>query len=94
MFFNQVDILDRRTINWNLRFTRNNQLYKMLISVCYLINEGLIQSKSDGSKQFMDFIDEQRMSRLYEKFVLEYYKKEFPQLSLQLLIFHGWWMMG
>ncbi|MGP5095360.1 5-methylcytosine-specific restriction endonuclease system specificity protein McrC [Staphylococcus equorum subsp. linens] len=82
LFFNQVDILDRRTINWKLRFTRNNQLYKMLISVCYLINEGLIQSKNDGSKQFMDFIDEQRMSRLYEKFVLEYYKKEFPQLSV------------
>ena len=25
-------------------------------------------------------MDEQRMCRLYEKFILEYYKKEFPQL--------------
>lgn len=82
LFFNQVDVLDNREINWNLRFTRNSQLYKMLISVCYLVNERLIQSKSDGSKQFMDFIDEQRMSRLYEKFILEYFKREFPQLSV------------
>ena len=30
----------------------------------------------------MDFLDEQRMCRLYEKFILEYYRKEFPQLSV------------
>lgn len=82
LFFGQVDILDDRKINWKLRFTRNNRIYKMLLSICYLINESLIQSKNDGSKQFMDFIDEQNMSRLYEKFVLEYYKKEFPKLSV------------
>ena len=29
----------------------------------------------------MDFLDEQRMSRLYEKFILEYYKKHYPDLS-------------
>ena len=29
----------------------------------------------------MDFLDEQRMSRLYEKFILEYYRKEHPQIS-------------
>ena len=28
----------------------------------------------------MDFFDEQRMCRLYEKFILEYYKKHFPQI--------------
>jgi hypothetical protein len=32
---------------------------------------------SDGSKKLMDFLDEQRMCRLYEKFILEYYRKEF-----------------
>lgn len=30
----------------------------------------------------MDFIDEQRMSRLYEKFLFEYFKKSFPQLTI------------
>jgi 5-methylcytosine-specific restriction enzyme subunit McrC len=27
----------------------------------------------------MNFLDEQRMSHLYEKFILEYYRKEYPQ---------------
>ena len=29
----------------------------------------------------MDFLDEQRMCRLYEKFILEYYRREFPQIT-------------
>lgn len=29
----------------------------------------------------MDFIDEQRMCRLYEKFVLEYYRQEHPEIK-------------
>lgn len=29
----------------------------------------------------MDFLDEQRMCRLYEKFILEYYRKEFPKIT-------------
>ena len=29
----------------------------------------------------MDFLDEQRMCRLYEKFILEYYKKHYPQIK-------------
>ncbi|MCG7338851.1 5-methylcytosine-specific restriction endonuclease system specificity protein McrC [Staphylococcus sp. ACRSN] len=81
-YFENIKILNIRTINWNLRFSRNNKTYKMLISICQLIIEGLLQDKSEGSKQLMDFIDEQRMSRLYEKFIFEYYKQEFPQLSV------------
>ena len=30
----------------------------------------------------MDFLDEQRMNRLYEKFILEYYKKHYPKLNV------------
>jgi 5-methylcytosine-specific restriction enzyme subunit McrC len=52
----------------------------MLISICYLIVKGLLQTNSDGTKKLMDFIDEQRMSRLYEKFILEYFRKEHPEI--------------
>lgn len=31
----------------------------------------------------MDFLDEQRMCRLFEKFILEYYSKEFPALNVK-----------
>ena len=53
----------------------------MMITVCYLIVKGLLQTQSDGSTKIMDFLDEQHMHRLYEKFILEYYRKEYPQIS-------------
>lgn len=81
IFFNEVDEIDISTIDWNVQYNRNNQTYQMLISVCYLVVKGLIQTKSDGSTRLMDFLDEQRMCRLYEKFILEYYRKEHPELT-------------
>ena len=80
VFFGEVDTLDVHLINWNIRYHRNNQTYRMLISVCYLVIKGLLQTNSDGSTKLMDFLDEQRMCRLYEKFILEYYRREFPEL--------------
>lgn len=80
--FSRVDTLNTNAIQWQLPFNRNNHTYKMLISICYLIQQGIIQSESKGSKQLMTFEDEQQMARLYEKFILEYYKKEFPQLTV------------
>ena len=77
MYFGEVDFIDLHTVNWNVQYNRNNQTYRMLISVCYLVVKGLLQTQSDGSTQLMDFLDEQRMCRLYEKFILEYYRKEY-----------------
>ena len=80
VFFGEVDTLDIHTINWNIQYNRNNQTYRMLISICNLVIKGLLQTNSDGTTRLMDFLDEQRMSRLYEKFILEYYIKECPQV--------------
>lgn len=80
VFFGDVDELDYHTINWNIRFNRSNQTYQMLISVCYLVIKGLLQTQSNGKTKLMDFIDEQRMHHLYEKFILEYYRKEYPMI--------------
>ena len=81
IYFADVDVLDIHTINWNIRYDRNNQTYRMLVSICYLVVKGLLQTNTDGSTRLMDFIDEQRMCRLYEKFILEYYRKEHPDIT-------------
>ena len=81
VFFSEVTLIDPRTINWSIHYNRNNQTYRLLIAVCYLVVKGLLQSQSDGSVRMMDFLDEQRMHRLYEKFILEYYRKHFPQIK-------------
>lgn len=80
IYFAEVESLNRESINWKLQFNKNNQTYQMLISICYLILKGLLQTTSDGSTKLMDFLDEQRMCRLYEKFILEYYRKEHPEI--------------
>lgn len=81
VYFDDVSTVDVRTINWSINYNRNNQTYRLLITICYFVVKGLLQSKSDGSVKMMDFLDEQRMCRLYEKFILEYYKKHYPQIK-------------
>ena len=82
VFFADVELIDLNTVNWNIQYNRTNQTYQMMISICYLVVKGLLQTNSYGNTKLMDFIDEQRMCYLYEKFILQYYKKEFPQLSV------------
>lgn len=81
IYFAEVESLERERINWKLQYNKNNQTYQMLISVCYLILKGLLQTTTDGNTKLMDFLDEQRMCRLYEKFILEYYRKEHKEIK-------------
>ena len=81
LFFSDVSEIDLRFVNWSQHYNRSNQSYQMLIGICYLIYNGLLQTQTDGTTKIMDFFDEQRMCHLYEKFLLEYYRKEHPELS-------------
>ncbi len=83
LFFSDVDIIDPLSVRWtSIRFQRNNQNYRMLISICQLILEGMLLTTESGEHKLASFIDEQRMCRLYEKFILEYYSKEYPKLTV------------
>lgn len=77
VYFDEVSLIDLHQVNWNVHYNRNNQTYRMLISICYLVVKGLLQTNTDGTMKLMDFLDEQRMCHLYEKFILAYYRKEF-----------------
>ena len=82
LFFSNVDTIDPSTVRWaDIRFQRNNSTYRMLISLCQLILEGMLLTTDSGEYRLATFIDEQRMNRLYEKFILEYYIKECPQVT-------------
>ena len=83
LFFSNVDILEPLSIKWSsIRFQRNNQTYRMLISICQLIVEGMLITTDAGEYKLANFIDQQHMCRLYEKFILEYYSRHFPQLKV------------
>ena len=79
-FFQNVRSIDVHSVRWNtLRFDRNNRNYRLLVYICYFIaNEWLVTTEK-GSYKMCEFSDE-HMNRLFEKFVLAYYKKHHPEL--------------
>ena len=81
LFFSDVNEIDLHFVNWNQQYNRSNQNYQMLIGMCYLVYKGLLPTQNNGTTKLMDFFDGQRMCRLYEKFLLEYYRKEHPELT-------------
>ena len=81
-FFKDVELINPFTIDWRIHFNRNNSTYRMLIAVCSLVINGLLQTTSPGNIKLNDFPDERCMCRLYEKFILEYYRKEYPQINV------------
>ena len=81
LYFSNVNLINPGSINWNTINIYKNQTDNLIITICYLIVNGLIQTTSDGNIKMLDYFDEQRMCRLYEKFILGYYRKEFPELN-------------
>ena len=79
-YFVDVGTIDLHLVDWNMRFNANTRVYQPLIALCNLIFYGLLQSDTDGGTKLVSLIDEQRMSRLYEQFLLEYYRKHFREL--------------
>lgn len=82
-YFSDVSDINLTSVDWHMRFNRNNQTYQMLMNVCWLVAKGLLQTEDDGTTRLANYLDEQRMCRLYEKFILEYYKRHHKELSAE-----------
>lgn len=81
VFFDQVSLRSPSTIPWKrLHGQKNNKNYEMLLTICYFVLEGMLQTTQDGRYKIMAFSDE-HMARLYEKFILEYYRQHHPYLT-------------
>ena len=83
LFFSNVDTLNPASIRWSsIRFQRNNNTYRMLISLCRLVLEGMLLTTESGEYKLASFLDEQRMNRLFERFIFEYYAKEYSRVHV------------
>ena len=81
LFFSGVDAIDVRTVRWNmLRFDRNSKNYRMLLYICYFIIDGMLLTTESGQYKMREFSDN-HMNRLYERFVLEYYRRHHPETN-------------
>lgn len=82
-YFSEVETVSIQSIDWHsIKYNRNNATYEMLINLCYLVTQDLIQSENKGCKKIANFIDDQKLHRLFEKFILEYYKYHYPTLRI------------
>ena len=79
-YLNDIELIDINKIKWNFRYNRNNQTYILLLNICYLIINGLLQKDEKGENKLIS-LAEDNMPRLYEKFILEYYKREHPKIK-------------
>ena len=73
---NLLNQILKTTVMLLLRHTRVDQEYKSDLKL-----EGMLLTTDSGEYKLASFVDEQRMNRLYEKFILEYYAKECPQVK-------------
>ena len=81
LFFHNVQAIDVHAIHWDaLRFDRNNSSYRMLTYICYFVVNEWLMTTEEGKYKMREFSDE-HMNRLFEKFVLAYYKKHHPELK-------------
>ena len=81
LYFSGVEIINIKTVNWTLLQKSDDIRWRMIIGICRLVFELHIQSQREGSLDSINFEDDQQLSRLFEKFVKEYYRIEYPQIQ-------------
>lgn len=82
LYFVNVDLVDPQVIKWkSLDFNRNNTDYKMLMNICILVLKGLLLKTETGKYKLSQYLEDQDMHRLFERFVLKFYQREYPTLK-------------
>lgn len=91
LFFRDISTIEPSSIKWNtLPVYRGNQSYRMLMNLCHLILTDLLMTTEEGSYKLMELSD-RNMNLLYERFILEYYKKHHPYLKPNARTIH--WLL-
>ena len=80
-FFSDIDEIKPAAILWSrLRFQRSNRTYQLLLGLCRLVFDGLLLTTTRGEHKLASFLSDECMHRLYEKFILAFYRKNYPRL--------------
>lgn len=79
IYFETVDEISPALIRWNmLRYDRNTRTYQMLHSLCYFLLQSRLLTTETGHVKMESFSDA-HMNLLFQRFVMEFYKKKFPE---------------
>ncbi len=82
-YFNNVELLnDLNNINWKkLDYNSTNRRCELVINICYLLYTKKINSTGNSNMIFKNF-DVLRPEYIFEKFVLNFYKKHYKKLGI------------
>ncbi len=80
-FFSNVSNVDLKRVKWSqLRFDRNSKTYQMLLYLCWFVVDNMLLSTDSGDVKLHEFAED-KMCRLYERFVLTYFQRHHPELK-------------
>lgn len=83
IYFETVDEIPSCSIRWNtLRYDHNTRTYQMLHSLCYFLLQSRLLTTEGGNVRMERFSDA-HMNLLFQRFVMEYYKKKHPEYKAQ-----------
>ncbi len=57
-----------------LIFNRNNITYKLLINIAVMLYDNTVVNEEDGQNTFKDFFRQEQMHRVFELFILNFYR--------------------
>ena len=87
-YFQEIDVIRLQKSHFSrIAYHRNNRFYKLIVDICELIFDEVIVTSQKGETIFKDFIRDNRMAALYEKFILNFYKKELTSVLVYSPIF-------
>jgi 5-methylcytosine-specific restriction enzyme subunit McrC len=79
-----TDIQINRLAFRRIQLHGNNRFYRFLINVCELVVASWLVDEKTGGYKFRDFVrDEKRMPKLFESFVLNFFRIERPDLDVR-----------
>ncbi len=78
------DIQLNRMAFRRVQLRRNARFYRFMINVCEVVANSWLVGELPGELRFRDFLrDEKAMARLYENFILNFYRIERPDLEVR-----------
>ncbi len=83
-YFHDIDVIQLTKSHFSrIRYHRNNIFYKLIIDICEMIYNEVIVNQQKGETLFKDFIQDRQMAALFEKFILNFYKKKINDIKVE-----------